>query len=245
MTEEEKRALLEGARGEVIERALSEAQHDREAAMTRCERCDKLRATQADYDTIAEGEGEHLCWAEWGSSCMLHDWRLEALSLRIRAEAVMRERDEARAQVKAWQDEELSRRRERDEARAVVAARWALAREVEELLGIAAGPAGDDRLREGVEAVRRLRSERDEARAQLAAVREAVREVLDEPHAYVGGRERALLDAALSDTAAAAKAYTRRVRAEALRLAADRFSAQPVTAGLLREWADEIERGER
>ena len=116
MTEEEKRALLEGVRGDVFDRALGEAQHDREAATLR------------------------------------------------------RERDEARAQVKAWQDEELSRRRERDEARAVVAARWALAREVEELLGIAAGPAGDDRLREGVEAVRRLRSERDVALALLVRV---------------------------------------------------------------------------
>lgn len=54
----------------------------------------------------------------------------------------------------------------------------------------------------------------DRAEAGLAALRDAVRGVLDEPHAYVGGRERALLTCALADTAAAAEAYTRSVRAE-------------------------------
>lgn len=208
----------------------------------------------------------------------------------------------------SWASGELSQRDARVlRARVAIALRAALRADedarCEELLGIAAGPAGDDRLREGVEAVRRLRSERDEARAQLAALRaevsealdlppgigpapgeiarlarehremvmrcgeaadymaaddvrvaraeaqlaalrEAVREVLDEPHAYVGGRERAILDAALADTAAAAEAHDRRVRAEALREAADRWSDQEDDVPRwLRARADEIERG--
>lgn len=70
-----------------------------------------------------------------------------------------------------------------------------------------------------------LRRERDEARAQLAAVTEAVREVLDEPHAYIGGRERSVLTCALGAAAATAEAYTRRValagECRGMRLAAD------------------------
>lgn len=49
-----------------------------------------------------------------------------------------------------------------------------------------------------------MRRQRDEARAQLAALREAVREVLSEPHAYIGGRERSVLTCALGAAAASA-----------------------------------------
>jgi hypothetical protein len=67
---------------------------------TRCHRCDRQLATQADYDTLGEGEGEHLCWSEWGSQCEPVDWRARAQ----RAEA---ERDEARghlAEISAIRD---------------------------------------------------------------------------------------------------------------------------------------------
>jgi hypothetical protein len=30
-----------------------------------CSRCRKPLATQSDYDTYGEGEGEHLCWSAW------------------------------------------------------------------------------------------------------------------------------------------------------------------------------------
>ena len=51
----------------------------------------------------------------------------------------------------------------------------------------------DDQSRELLDRVRAVVEERD-------ALRDAVREVLDEPHAYIGGRERALLTAALQPT---------------------------------------------
>lgn len=44
-----------------------------------------------------------------------------------------------------------------------------------------------------------LVAEVDRLRAAHERLREAVREVLDEPHAYIGGRERAVLTAALGD----------------------------------------------
>ena len=89
--------------------------------------------------------------------------------------------------------------------------------------------------------------------AQLAALREAARKALYSvagdavfgPSPALGVACRAL-DAALADTAAAAEAYTRRVRAEALREAADRWSDQDDDVPRrLRARADEIERGER
>lgn len=57
-----------------------------------------------------------------------------------------------------------------------------------------------------------LLSALDEARGQLAALHGTVAEVLAEPHAYIGARERAILNAALSDAAAAAKAHEARGR---------------------------------
>lgn len=60
---------------------------------SRCVNCDRPRATQHDYDTIPGGEGEHLCWADYESSCEPEDWRERAL----KAE---RERDEARAALR-------------------------------------------------------------------------------------------------------------------------------------------------
>jgi hypothetical protein len=54
---------------------------------TRCPDCDKPLATNEEYATIPEGEGEHLCWRRWNSDVCLnepHDWRREALELRVR-----------------------------------------------------------------------------------------------------------------------------------------------------------------
>jgi hypothetical protein len=48
------------------------------------------------------------------------------------------------------------------------------------------------------------------------------------------------LRAALAEAAATVGGYNGRVRAAALHHAADRLSAQPATAGLLREWAEEM-----
>jgi len=50
----------------------------------RCENCDKSTATQADYDTIPEGDGQHLCWRLWNrhDRCEepTQDWRGRALA---------------------------------------------------------------------------------------------------------------------------------------------------------------------
>jgi hypothetical protein len=102
-----------------------------------------------------------------------------------------------------------------------------------------AGPAD-----EVVGAVRQLARERDEAEAQLAALREAAG-----PHAaseYASDSETRVLRIALTDAAPAAEAHDRRVRAEALRWEADRWSdPDDDVPRRLRASADEIERGER
>lgn len=50
----------------------------------RCHRCDRPIATQKDWDTIPEGDGEHLCWDS--TRCEPVDWRARALV----AEAALR-----------------------------------------------------------------------------------------------------------------------------------------------------------
>lgn len=39
----------------------------------KCIWCDKPLATDHDYNTIAEGEGTHLCWSEWEGGCFKED----------------------------------------------------------------------------------------------------------------------------------------------------------------------------
>jgi hypothetical protein len=36
----------------------------------KCRYCEKELATQADYDSIPEGQGEHLCWSDYGQPCI-------------------------------------------------------------------------------------------------------------------------------------------------------------------------------
>ena len=112
-----------------------------------------------------------------------------------------------------------------------------------------AGPAD-----EVVGAVRQLARERDEAEAALAELREAsdaasewlLRVPWDPQQIVNGSIARDRLRGALADTAAAAEAHDRRVRAEALRWEADRWSDQDDDVPRrLRARADEIERGER
>ena len=110
----------------------------------------------------------------------------------------------------------------------------------------AEGPKNVDELAERVrdahdEAIARA----EQAEARLAALREAVRDVLAEA-AVIGGRERSVLTVATGAAAAAAEAHDRRVRAEALRWEADRWSDQDDDVPRwLRARADEIEGGER
>lgn len=45
-----------------------------------CPDCDLPLATQQDFDQIAPGEGEHLCWREFGGArCEPIDWRQRAI----------------------------------------------------------------------------------------------------------------------------------------------------------------------
>lgn len=47
--------------------------------MSRCVNCDKPEATDDDFRTYRGGEGEHLCWAAYGTACDPADWRSRAL----------------------------------------------------------------------------------------------------------------------------------------------------------------------
>lgn len=144
------------------------------------------------------------------------------------------------------------------------ARRWALARELEEALGVG-DTMGDEQLDRAVESVRALREraekaerERDEARAAYDALRAAVEAWRDVPPCPDHGawehestceacaRDVQLADAmpAALDGRRAAREHEARVRATALREAADRIGVGlPACAALLRAWADEAEKG--
>jgi hypothetical protein len=36
----------------------------------KCRYCEKELASQSDYDNIPEGQGEHLCWSDFGQPCI-------------------------------------------------------------------------------------------------------------------------------------------------------------------------------
>lgn len=86
-----------------------------------CPRCDKQKATQRDYDHIPEGEGDHLCWAPFGSECEPVDWRarylhamgsIESLKTTIRILAHGREEEDL---LKARMSKLQERNRELEE----------------------------------------------------------------------------------------------------------------------------------
>ena len=43
-----------------------------------CETCDRPPASDEEWDTISEGEGEHLCWGDCYRYAV--DWRARALA---------------------------------------------------------------------------------------------------------------------------------------------------------------------
>lgn len=63
-----------------------------------CENCDLPLATDEDFQKIPPGQGEHLCWSQYGAKCEPEDWRARALA----AEA---ERDQARIDMGLWKQE--------------------------------------------------------------------------------------------------------------------------------------------
>lgn len=72
------------------------------AERERCPTCDRPEATEADLNSISEGEGEHLCWGLWDfAQCekAAVDWRA----------VVMRSREALRARL---EDAEHKRSRE-------------------------------------------------------------------------------------------------------------------------------------
>jgi hypothetical protein len=69
----------------------------------RCENCDQPKATPEDYEKFKGGEGEHLCWAEYGTKCEAEDWRARALAAEREREMLLEEvlllQSEVRKQV--------------------------------------------------------------------------------------------------------------------------------------------------
>lgn len=49
----------------------------------KCRYCEKERASQADYDAIPEGAGEHLCWSDFATPCMDAEDALDIARARI------------------------------------------------------------------------------------------------------------------------------------------------------------------
>jgi hypothetical protein len=43
----------------------------------KCKYCQREMATESDYETIPEGEGEHLCWRDYGERCIDADTALD------------------------------------------------------------------------------------------------------------------------------------------------------------------------
>lgn len=66
----------------------------------RCERCDKPRATEADFCTVSIGDNMHLCWSSYGGACEAIDWRARALAAEetARTEAAAHDAWQARAE---------------------------------------------------------------------------------------------------------------------------------------------------
>lgn len=171
----------------------------------------------------------------------------------------------------AMLDEERDRSRrlmdERDGARGALAIRYALRRDIEEILDVESGPASDEQLSRGVEAAKALRQRAEDAERKLAALHVAASRYVhslgedEETHPTLGrvfvsrdddGAEDAL-DEALRDAGPVAERHDREVRAKELR----RLSAAAVAPGGPRGWstptalsawiereANRIERGE-
>lgn len=76
-------------------------------------------------------------------------------------------------EVSELRDSLATTRRERDEARSALTVRTALRVEIEEILGVTSGPASDEQLRAGVEAVRALCKRAETADADREAARVA------------------------------------------------------------------------
>lgn len=70
--------------GKAQPRGAARKAHEPAPEPARCRDCDAVMATQADYDTVKTGEGEHLCWRVWcDDRCQRPavDWRQRALDL--------------------------------------------------------------------------------------------------------------------------------------------------------------------
>lgn len=95
-----------GSRSDIVLHHLSRVRPAsspaREVAMSAresCKWCARPIATDADYESIAEGEGRHLCWSEFGNDpdCEGVDGAEDIITnLRAQLAAVTAERDEAR-----------------------------------------------------------------------------------------------------------------------------------------------------
>lgn len=70
----------------------------RDSMADRCDNCLRVRATDEDWDTIEPGDGEHLCWAEWSSTCDAPDGDLFTFLADALAEAGIGPVAQARAE---------------------------------------------------------------------------------------------------------------------------------------------------
>jgi hypothetical protein len=77
-------------------------------ANKRCEICDRVPASDEEWDTIPEGEGDHLCWEGPQCSNNAVDWRTRARKAEVERDKAHRKIEKQRVTLKNLENKYLS-----------------------------------------------------------------------------------------------------------------------------------------